>query len=132
MPSAQSSRPEQAERSSGSVLFANALPELRKLVPAYACPKFQAHSVDERFIEGRPVIEYPCQWEYKAIGWDEASMREAIVEIMADREHELSFSRASRTGRYCSLLLAVVVESEDHRDAIFRALQAHRHIRMVL
>ena len=88
--------------------------------------------VDQNFVEGRPVIEYPCPWEYKAIGWEEAAMREAIVEIMADREHDVSFSRTSSSGRYCSLLLVVTVESEDHRDTIFRALQAHRHIRMVL
>ncbi len=88
--------------------------------------------MDANFFAGRPIIEYPCPWEYKAIGWDEDSMREAIVEIMADRQHDVSFSRTSRTGRYCSLLLVVVVESEDHRNAIFRALQSHRHIRMVL
>ena len=88
--------------------------------------------MDANFVEGRPVIEYPCRWEYKAIGWDEVAMRAAIIEIMADREHDVSFSRASRTGRYCSLLLVVMVESEDHRNAIFKALQEHRHIRMVL
>jgi putative lipoic acid-binding regulatory protein len=88
--------------------------------------------MEPNFIEGRPIIEYPCSWEYKAIGSDEGCMREAIAEIMADREHELSFSRTSRTGRYCSLLLVVTVESEDQRNTIFRALQEHRHIRMVL
>ncbi len=81
---------------------------------------------------GRPVIEYPCLWEYKAIGWDETSMREAIAEIMADRQHEVSFSRTSGAGRSCSLLVVVTVENEDHRNAIFTALQKHRHIRMVL
>jgi putative lipoic acid-binding regulatory protein len=59
-------------------------------------------------------------------------MREAIAEIMADRQHNLSFSRTSSSGRYCSLLLVVTVESQDHRDAIFTALQAHRHIRLVM
>jgi uncharacterized protein len=83
-------------------------------------------------ISGRPAVEYPCRWEYKAIGWDEDLMRAAIAEIVADREHELSFSRNSRGGRYCSLLLVVTVESEDHRNAIFAALQQHRDIRMVL
>ena len=88
--------------------------------------------MDANFAAGRPIVEYPCQWEYKAIGWDEDSMRAAIVEVMADRNHEVSFSRASSSGRYCSLLLVVMVESEDHRNAIFTALQEHRHIRMVL
>ncbi len=82
--------------------------------------------------QDRPVVEYPCPWEYKAIGWDENSMREAIAEVMAGRQHDVSFSRTSSAGRYCSLLLVVTVESEDHRNAIFTALQGHRHIRMVL
>jgi hypothetical protein len=88
--------------------------------------------MEPNYSEDRPLIEYPCPWEYKAIGWDEGSMREAIAEIMADCRHELSFSRTSSTGRYCSLLLAVTVESEDHRNAIFAALKKHRHIRLVL
>jgi uncharacterized protein len=88
--------------------------------------------MEPSFLEGRPLIEYPCSWEYKAIGWDEDSMRSAIAEIMADRAHDLSFSRSSSAGRYCSLLLVVTVDSEDHRDSIFKALQEHRHIRMVL
>ena len=104
------------------------------LPPLWASRKFslRALHVEPNFAEGRPAIDYPCSWEYQAIGWDENSMREAIAEIMAHREHELRFSRSSRGGRYCSLLLVVTVESEDHRDAIFRALQGHRHIRMVL
>jgi uncharacterized protein len=83
-------------------------------------------------VTGRPLIEYPCRWEYKAIGLDEALMRAAIAEIMADLEHELSFSRNSSGGRYCSMLLVVNVESEDHRNSIVIALQEHRDIRMVL
>jgi putative lipoic acid-binding regulatory protein len=88
--------------------------------------------MDPDDIAGRPLIEYPCRWEYKAIGLDEALMRAAIAEIMADLEHELSFSRNSSGGRYCSMLLVVAVDSEDHRDSIFTALQGHRDIRMVL
>ena len=47
---------------------------------------------------------------------------EAIAEIMADCPHDVSFSHSSRTGRYCSLLLVVTVESEEQRLAIFAAL----------
>ncbi len=88
--------------------------------------------MEPNFSADRPVIEYPCVWEYKAIGGDEGSMREAIAEIMADCPHDVSFSHSSRTGRYCSLLLVVTVESEEQRLAIFAALKGHRHIRMVL
>lgn len=83
-------------------------------------------------LEGKPLIVYPCRWEYKVIGLSEDSMRAAIAEIVAGLEHTLTFSNASREGKYCSLLLAVTVASEEHRNEIFAALQNHPDIRMVL
>lgn len=90
--------------------------------------------MDPRFenLEGKPLIVYPCQWQFKTIGLSEQLMREAIVEIVADTEHTLSFSNTSRGGKYCSLLLSVTVSSEKHRNDLFVALQNHRHIVMVL
>ena len=83
-------------------------------------------------LEGKPEIVYPCRWQYKAIGLDEDRMRVAIVEIVAELEYTLSLSNTSRTGKYCSMLLAVTVVSEAHRNAIFVALRDHRDITMVL
>lgn len=82
----------------------------------------------------RPEIEYPCRWEYKAIGRNEELMRAAVTEIMAaeDLPYTLDFSNASRTGRFCSLLLAVVVQDEVHRNRVFSALVENEHIVMVL
>ena len=88
--------------------------------------------MDPPFIEGKPLLQYPCSWEYTTIGTDEDLMRLAIAEIMAEREHSLSFSRASRTGRYCSMLIQLIVESEEQRIAIYEALRDHRHITRVL
>jgi putative lipoic acid-binding regulatory protein len=88
--------------------------------------------MEPEIISGRPLIQYPCRWEYKIIGRDEILMRSAIAEIMADRDHELSFSRSSSGEAYCSLLLALTVDSEDLRNEIFAALQQHEHVRMVL
>ena len=81
-----------------------------------------------------PEIEYPCRWEYKTIGRSEELMREAVGQIMvAERlEYALDRSNTSRTGKYCSLVLAVVVETEEHRNRIFAALAGHEHIVMVL
>jgi uncharacterized protein len=80
----------------------------------------------------KPHIEYPCSWEYKVIGVDEGLTRAAIAEVMGDQEHSLSFSRSSQTGKYCSLLLVVTVESEERRNSIFVALKAHSNVLMVL
>lgn len=81
---------------------------------------------------GKPEIEYPCSWEYKTIGKSQEQMRTAIVAIMEDREYTLAESNHSRGGKYCSLLLTTVVHSEEHRNTLFRTLQDHADILMVL
>jgi putative lipoic acid-binding regulatory protein len=82
----------------------------------------------------RLEIVYPCRWEYKTIGRSEAQVREAVGQIMAaeQADYALEFSNSSRGGKYCSLVLAVPVQDEAHRNRIFAALTAHEHILMVL
>ena len=82
--------------------------------------------------EQRPEIIYPCRWEYKIIGTHREQMEAAIVAIMQGLDYTLNFSHASSKGKYCSFLLAVTVEDEEHRNAIFKALHTHSDIRMVL
>jgi putative lipoic acid-binding regulatory protein len=84
------------------------------------------------FDDARPEIVYPCRWEYKTIGPDRELMEAAVTKIVADLDYTLDFSNHSRTGKYCSLVLVVTVDSEEHRNSIFQALRSHRHIRMVL
>ena len=82
----------------------------------------------------RLEIEYPCRWEYKPIGRSEELMRQAVGRIMAGEEpsYSVELSNSSRTGKYCSLLIGVLVASEDHRNRIFAALNAEREIMIVL
>jgi putative lipoic acid-binding regulatory protein len=88
----------------------------------------------ERPDRRRAEIEYPCRWEYKAIGRSETHVREAVGQVMAAEQldYALEFSNSSRGGKYCSLVLAVLVQDESHRNRIFAALTAHEHIVMVL
>ena len=37
----------------------------------------------------RPDIEYPCNWEFRIIGADEAGLREAIAGIVGNQNHEI-------------------------------------------
>ena len=83
-------------------------------------------------IEGEPEIDYPCQWEFKIIGKDEAALRRAIEEILGDRPHELTFSHSSRSGKYSSLRLSVHVDDEETRDAIFVALRDREEVATLL
>jgi hypothetical protein len=84
------------------------------------------------FEDDKPQIAYPCPWQYKVIGADSSLMRAAIGEILADCEYTVEPAHTSRTGKYCSLLVTLVVASEEHRLAIFAALANHGDIRVVL
>jgi uncharacterized protein len=88
----------------------------------------------------RPKIDYPCPWGFKVIGTDEETVRQAIRDCLRDcldprdveRPVEIGNSRTSGGGKYISLGLTVEVESEDERNAIFRALADQPEIKMVL
>lgn len=81
----------------------------------------------------RPLIEYPCEWEYRIIGSDLDQIRAAVLEIMGSEEgYSLTPANRSREGRWLSMSLTLVVPSEERRDAIHKALQEHRSIRFVL
>ena len=66
------------------------------------------------------------------IGSDEALVRGAVAEVILERRHTLRLTNRSRTGKYCSLLLELVVVDESDRLALFEALAAHADVRIVL
>ena len=80
----------------------------------------------------KPEIDYPCEWEYKVIGADAEAIRAVIAAVVGEAEHTLDLSRASRTGKYVSLQLAVAVRDEEHRLGIYHALTAHHAVKIVL
>jgi putative lipoic acid-binding regulatory protein len=92
----------------------------------------------------KPKIEYPCQWGFKVIGNDEATVRTAIGQCLEecvlefegskakDRPVQFGDSRSSGGGKYVSLGLTVEVKTEDERNTIFRALADRPEVKMVL
>ena len=76
-------------------------------------------------------IDYPCRWFYKVIGSDEAKMRAAIADVIAGT-WDVTASRSSATGKYVSLNIAVQVENEQRRIAIYEALRKEPSVKMVL
>jgi uncharacterized protein len=78
------------------------------------------------------VLEYPCSWSYKLIGHEKEAIQKAIHDVILQREHSLDHSNKSKTGKYVSMNLDLVIQNEDERNFIYEALKAHQHIKMVL
>jgi len=77
-------------------------------------------------------LEYPCNWCYKVIASEKEVLQKAIKEVIDEREHKLSDSNSSKTGKYISMNLDMLVHNEDDRQFIYDALKKHQDIKMVL
>lgn len=77
-------------------------------------------------------LDYPCSWTYKLIGHEKEALQKAIHDVILKREHSLEHSNTSKTGKYVSMNLELVITNEDERTFIFEALKAHQNIKMVL
>jgi len=77
-------------------------------------------------------IKYPCDWEYRIIGPDEAALKNAVIEVMGDKKYDLSFSNISKNGKYFSLSVKTFVENEEIRNVLYAAFAKHPAIKTVL
>ncbi|MGP1581023.1 MAG: HP0495 family protein [Wolinella sp.] len=84
-----------------------------------------------KILEGEPEISYPCEWSYTIITQSEEEARLASFEIL-ESEHKFTPSNKSRTGKYQSFNIKLLVESKEKRDEIFQKFQAHTLVKMVL
>jgi len=77
-------------------------------------------------------LVYPCSWTYKLIGHEKEAIQKAIHEVILQREHTLTHSNKSKSGKYVSMNLDMVIQNEDERNFIYEALKQHQDIKMVL
>jgi putative lipoic acid-binding regulatory protein len=82
--------------------------------------------------DNKLVLEYPCNWCYKIIASERAALEQAIRDVIDERGHKLTPSNASKTGKYVSMNLDLLVHNEDDRAFIYDALKRHQDIKMVL
>ena len=82
--------------------------------------------------EEKLELEYPCNWAYKLISSEKAALEKAIHDVIDQREHSLVHSNNSKSGKYISMNLELLVHNEDDRNFIYEALKAHSNIKMVL
>ena len=77
-------------------------------------------------------LEYPCSWCYKVIASERKALEQAVRDVIDERTHTLSHSNNSKTGKYTSMNLELLVHNEDDRTFIYEALKKHQDIKMVL
>jgi putative lipoic acid-binding regulatory protein len=66
------------------------------------------------------------------IASEKKALEQAIKDVIDEREHKLSDSNKSKTGKYVSMNLDMLVHNEDDRQFIYDALKKHQDIKMVL
>jgi putative lipoic acid-binding regulatory protein len=76
-------------------------------------------------------IDYPCEWVYKVIGSDKESVHNAIAGIIQDSEFHINDSNTSKTGKYLSFNVTVMVGDEAYRNKIYQAFKGHDDIKFV-
>jgi putative lipoic acid-binding regulatory protein len=81
---------------------------------------------------GKLSLEYPTNWSYKLIASEKKALEKAIHDVIEAREHNLTHSNNSKTGKYVSMNLEMLVHNEDDRNFIYEALKKHQDIKMVL
>jgi len=77
-------------------------------------------------------LEYPCSWCYKVIASEKEALQKAIKDVIDEREHKLTHSNSSKSGKFVSMNLDMLVHNEDDRNFIYQALKQHQDIKMVL
>jgi len=83
-------------------------------------------------MEEKPKIQYPCQWGYRIIGNDGEAIKCAVEDILRGEKYDLAFSNISSKGKYISLELTVLVETEEVRNRIYVALGTHPAVTRVI
>ncbi len=83
-----------------------------------------------------PGFEFPCAYQIKAMGLDDGSFRDTVVEIVGrhcERIDERHIAcRASANGKYLSVSITIEAQSREQLDAIYDELTAHDKVLMRL
>jgi putative lipoic acid-binding regulatory protein len=76
-------------------------------------------------------IAYPCEWIYKVVGSDTESVHNAIASIIQGNKYQIDDSNSSKSGKYLSFDVTVMVGDEEYRNKIYQALKGHDDIKFV-
>ena len=81
-------------------------------------------------------LQFPCDYQVKAMGLDDGSFRDTVVEILANHceriDEERIVCRGSANGKYLSVTVTIEARSREQLDAIYDELTAHDKVLMRL
>lgn len=89
-------------------------------------------TLNDKLQDKKLELEYPCNWCYKVIASEKDALQQAVKDVVDEREHKLTDSNSSKTGKYVSMNLDMLVHNDDDRQFIYDALKKHQDIKMVL
>lgn len=82
-------------------------------------------------LEGRPQIDYPCEWEYRVIGENEDKIKE-IVKNTIKKSYSIEIKNKSSKGKFTSFHVKTIVNDEKERNDIYSKLSGYGEIKMVI
>lgn len=77
-------------------------------------------------------ISYPIKWQYKLIGTDFEQMKQTVADIVSEKKYYLQQSNTSKQGKYISISVFIMVDSEQERNTYFSKFSQSSTVRMVL
>lgn len=84
----------------------------------------------------KPEINYPCNWKYKLIGTDENLLKKSVFNILAKRGYrgqaKLNVTNKSRTGKYVTINLSLLVDSEEMRLTFFEDFKKIESLKVIM
>jgi len=77
-------------------------------------------------------LDYPCNWQYKAICESRHNIDEIAKDVLDKREHTIKESNNSKGGKYKSHTITTLVHSDDDRKTLYEEFKRHKSIKFVL
>ena len=77
-------------------------------------------------------LDYPCSWIYKVVVLESTNVKLVMKDLFVEREHKVKKSKVSTKGKFQSYSIDMIVHNEDDRKEIFKLLDSHSEIKMVL
>lgn len=82
--------------------------------------------------EEKLELNYPCDWHYKVMCLSHIEILEVVTHVVKDRDFTHNKANKSKTGKYQSYNITLLVHSDDDRLGLFALFKDHEHVAMVL